>query len=222
MRQLMVGLGNPWPSPKMARHNLGTMVLEALAKQLDLEWSWWWSCWGWIAEEEELGFGFFLPRSFYNTSGWAVQRVMELHGLEAHQVLLLHDDLDLPPLCWSVLGGNHSDAGNRGVRGVRGSPVRRAAEDIRHRGLHTRAFGGCKLTHFATTSEKTRMVQGKKTMEKGCGFSGTWSQRSFGGTRFGLTQGTKEDGKTRRRVTGDRSSLQGIVCLLDVGPNNLF
>eukprot|EP00913_Durusdinium_trenchii_P030193 g28291.t1 len=67
------------------RHNLGTMVLEALAKQLDLEWSWWWSCWGWIAEEEELGFGFFLPRSFYNTSGWAVQRVMELHGLEAHQ-----------------------------------------------------------------------------------------------------------------------------------------
>ncbi|CAK9035152.1 unnamed protein product [Durusdinium trenchii] len=126
MRQLMVGLGNPWPSPKMARHNLGTMVLEALAKQLDLEWSWWWSCWGWIAEEEELGFGFFLPRSFYNTSGWAVQRVMELHGLEAHQVLLLHDDLDLPPLCWSVLGGNHSDAGNRGVRGVR-----RAAGNVR-------------------------------------------------------------------------------------------
>ena len=31
MPQLLVGLGNPWPSPKSARHNLGSLVMEALA-----------------------------------------------------------------------------------------------------------------------------------------------------------------------------------------------
>lgn len=114
MRKLLVGLGNPWPCPKHARHNLGSLVLQALAHHLDLSWEWRWGCWGWLAAAEDLLL--FIPGGFYNNSGWGVQRVLGLWDCE-HDLIVLHDDIDLETFCWSFRNSG-SDAGNRGLRSV--------------------------------------------------------------------------------------------------------
>ena len=120
MTHLLVGLGNPWPFPQSARHNLGSLVLETLAADLDLKWEWWWSCFGWIAHADAgqlTGLKLLVPGTFYNLSGWAVRRACTVIGLEPHQLILVHDDIDLECFCWATRSGG-SDGGNRGVRSV--------------------------------------------------------------------------------------------------------
>lgn len=115
MPQLLVGLGNPWPSPKSARHNLGSLVMEALAEKLGLTWEWRWSCWSWIAQGGDMSIT--IPGTFYNLSGWAVQRVLQTLDMEPGDVVVLHDDIDLEPFVWAMIC-NESDGGNRGVRSI--------------------------------------------------------------------------------------------------------
>ena len=115
MPQLLVGLGNPWPSPKSSRHNLGSLVLEAMAEELCLHWEWRWACWSWTAGEGQLVLT--IPGSFYNFSGWAVQRVLQTLGFDPDDVVLLHDDIDLESFVWATIR-SENDGGNRGVRSV--------------------------------------------------------------------------------------------------------
>ena len=115
--RLLVGLGNPWPCPKLARHNLGSLVLEALAETLGVEWRWCWSCWGWIAQSEGNGLTMLIPGTFYNGSGWAVRRALEMLSLETSAACLLHDDIDLEPFAWA-LRWDETHGGNRGVQSV--------------------------------------------------------------------------------------------------------
>ncbi|CAE7230176.1 pth [Symbiodinium natans] len=119
MDHILVGLANPWPLPQQAKHNLGSLVLESLAEELDLDWEWWWSCFGWVAHARvnELTLILFIPGTFYNLSGFAVRRACVVLGLESHQLVLLHDDIDLDRFCWATRDGG-SDGGNRGVRSV--------------------------------------------------------------------------------------------------------
>ena len=95
-------------------------MLASLAEELGLEWEWWWSCLGWVAqpqEGEQTQLMLFVPGMFYNLSGWAVRRACIQLGLESCQVILLHDDIDLDCFCWATRCGG-SDGGNRGVRSV--------------------------------------------------------------------------------------------------------
>eukprot|EP00438_Fugacium_kawagutii_P024821 Skav205723 [mRNA] locus=scaffold1496:86191:86769:+ [translate_table: standard] len=120
MPSLLVGLGNPWPSK--SRHNLGSLVLEALAEELGLDWEWRWSCWSWIAAKDgNEGSGselaLMIPGTFYNLSGWAVQRGLRTLNLGPGDVVVLHDDIDLESFDWALVH-SESDAGNRGVRSV--------------------------------------------------------------------------------------------------------
>ena len=118
MANLLVGLANPWPFPKQARHNLGSLVLESLCDQLSLKWEWWWSCFGWVAkaaEPHELMM--FIPATFYNVSGLAIRRACTQLGFEPNKLIILHDDIDLDRFCWASRWGG-SDGGNRGVRSI--------------------------------------------------------------------------------------------------------
>ena len=121
MPQLLVGLGNPWPSSKFARHNLGSLVVEALAEELGLQWEWRWRCWSWLAKGQGSPDGselfIVIPATFYNLSGWAVHQVLQTFEIDPGDVVVLHDDIDLEPLVWA-LQSSESDGGNRGVRSV--------------------------------------------------------------------------------------------------------
>ncbi|CAK0865930.1 unnamed protein product [Prorocentrum cordatum] len=47
--RVVAGLGNPWPVPRLSRHNAGVLLVDLLREQLGLEWRWHWSCLCWLA-----------------------------------------------------------------------------------------------------------------------------------------------------------------------------
>ncbi len=95
--KLVVGLGNPGPRYRLTRHNLGFMVIDALAER-------WQVTVGGRRHGAELGMGHFAatrvilakPQTYMNASGEAVAKIRRLYHLEPLDILAIHDDLDLP------------------------------------------------------------------------------------------------------------------------------
>jgi peptidyl-tRNA hydrolase, PTH1 family len=94
--KLVVGLGNPGSRYRHTRHNLGFMVVDALADR-------WGVSVGGRRHECELGTGDFAgdrvllakPQTYMNASGEAVGKLRRLHRLEPPEILAVYDDLDL-------------------------------------------------------------------------------------------------------------------------------
>lgn len=90
--KLIVGLGNPGPEYERTRHNAGFLVIDALATEAGLTFKrgvhGLYAPWG----ARQL----YKPQTFMNRSGTAVQSAMRYRRLAAPQLLLVHDDLDLP------------------------------------------------------------------------------------------------------------------------------
>lgn len=95
---LFVGLGNPGKKYEMTRHNIGYMVIKALARKLD-----------WRLKEETrfqayVGKGklqgvevhLLMPTTYMNLSGGAVRRYLDYYRLSVESVLVVSDDLALP------------------------------------------------------------------------------------------------------------------------------
>lgn len=115
---LVAGLGNPGPRYASTRHNLGFMVVDRLAMRA-----------GGAAFREkfhghyadvEIGsgrVGLLKPATYMNESGRSLQAATAFFKLSLDQVLVVHDEIDLPfgELRFKQGGG---DAGNRGVRSV--------------------------------------------------------------------------------------------------------
>jgi PTH1 family peptidyl-tRNA hydrolase len=95
--KLIVGLGNPGSRYRVTRHNLGFMVVDALADR-------WRITVGGKRHEAELGVGevasarvmLAKPQTFMNASGDSVARLRRLHRLDPIDILAIYDDLDLP------------------------------------------------------------------------------------------------------------------------------
>jgi len=82
IEKVMVGLGNPGERYARNRHNVGFMVLRALARRLDLTWS---TCEAQYTWAEGPGFALIMPLTFMNCSGealvaWAAQHSVPLTG----------------------------------------------------------------------------------------------------------------------------------------------
>lgn len=102
-RGLIAGLGNPGPEYAGNRHNFGFLVLEhilALAEKrpsLRVERL---KCPGelalWRVELERKPCLLLKPLAYMNRSGRAVAKVLGRHGLSPAELLVLHDELDLP------------------------------------------------------------------------------------------------------------------------------
>ena len=95
--KLIVGLGNPGSRYRLTRHNLGFMIVDALAER-------WRISIGGKRHEAELGTGevastrvvLAKPQTFMNASGESVAKLRRLHRLEPADILAIYDDLDLP------------------------------------------------------------------------------------------------------------------------------
>ncbi len=112
--KLIVGLGNPGPRYRDTRHNAGFLVLDELAKRYTLSFRK-----GKQAEEVRWGaLRLIKPLTFMNASGSAVQSTMTKQGLVPEEVLVVHDDLDMPlgRLRFKTGGGA---GGQRGVADIR-------------------------------------------------------------------------------------------------------
>lgn len=95
--KLIAGLGNPGKEYENTRHNAGFRVLDAIAKECGV------SCdtkkfkalitQTMIANEKVL---LMKPQTYMNLSGEAVAEAMRFYQINASDILIIYDDMDLP------------------------------------------------------------------------------------------------------------------------------
>mgnify|MGYP003318974964 CR=1 FL=1 len=95
--KLIVGLGNPGKEYESTRHNIGFMTIDQIANKL-----------GSLTFKEDF-FGayskltinnenviLFKPYTYMNDSGRAVRAIVDFYKIDIDDILIIHDDLDLP------------------------------------------------------------------------------------------------------------------------------
>lgn len=98
MVKIVVGLGNPGTQYENTRHNLGFRVVDALGRQeaVPLGRRGFASC---LGKGTIAGAPILLakPQTYMNRSGLAVRELLAFHRIAPEDLLVVHDDLDLPP-----------------------------------------------------------------------------------------------------------------------------
>ncbi|MCW3848940.1 aminoacyl-tRNA hydrolase [Sphingomonas sp. LB-2] len=142
--QLWVGLGNPGPTYAMHRHNVGFMVLDAIAEVHDFsapkKQFQGWTQEGRIGAEKIV---LLKPATWMNESGRAVRSAMDFYKLAPGEVTVFHDELDLAPFKVKVKTGGGT-AGHNGLRSTDahiGPDFRRVRLGIGHPGHKDRVTG---------------------------------------------------------------------------------
>lgn len=117
--KLIVGLGNPGPDYANTRHNAGALFLAELAKQHHTP-----------LKPEKKFHGLYgkchilqqdvhllIPTTFMNRSGQAVQAISQFFKIAPEEILVAHDELDIPPGTMKLKqGGGHG--GQNGLRDI--------------------------------------------------------------------------------------------------------
>jgi PTH1 family peptidyl-tRNA hydrolase len=117
---LVIGLGNPGKEFDGTRHNLGVEVLEELAKRHG----------GALKRSKERALttqvtiagqrvALAFPQTYVNLSGESAQLLVRRYGIERpEQIVVVHDELDLPPGRLKVKEGGGL-AGHNGLRSLK-------------------------------------------------------------------------------------------------------
>lgn len=95
--RLIVGLGNPGAEYTETRHNAGFWFCERLARELGTSFAKETRYHGWVANARSAGIWLLMPATFMNRSGQAVQALAHFYRIEPSEMLVVHDELDLPP-----------------------------------------------------------------------------------------------------------------------------
>jgi PTH1 family peptidyl-tRNA hydrolase len=97
--RLIVGLGNPGPDYSETRHNAGFWFCERLARELNVSFAREARYRGLVAKARINGADLWLlmPQTFMNCSGQSVQALMHFYRIEPAEMLVVHDELDIPP-----------------------------------------------------------------------------------------------------------------------------
>lgn len=95
--KLIVGLGNPGKQYEKTRHNVGFFVIDELCEKLHVALD---------KKKCKAIYGTFLyqgekiilakPQTYMNLSGEAVQSLMHFYQLSVEDLIVIHDDMDLP------------------------------------------------------------------------------------------------------------------------------
>lgn len=117
--ELIVGLGNPGRQYENTRHNAGAWLVERLARQ----------CGANLSNDSKFNaftgkislsghsVKLLIPTTFMNVSGQAVAPFANFFKIPAENILVAHDELDLPPgVAKLKKGGGHG--GHNGLRDI--------------------------------------------------------------------------------------------------------
>ena len=135
--RLVVGLGNPGARYASNRHNIGFMAAEAIAHRHGLPP--WRRRFQGVATEGPFGTEralLLMPGTFMNESGRAVAEAAQFYKVGAGDIVVLHDELDLPAgkLRVKTGGGNAGHNGLRSISAHIGNEYRRVRIGIGHPG----------------------------------------------------------------------------------------
>jgi PTH1 family peptidyl-tRNA hydrolase len=116
---LVVGLGNPGDEFARTRHNVGAEVIELLAERHGAK----------LKKGKERArvdevriagkrVALAIPLTYMNDSGESVRLLVHRYGVEPEQVVIVHDELDLPVATLRVKAGGGL-AGHNGLRSIK-------------------------------------------------------------------------------------------------------
>ena len=112
---LIVGLGNIGERYQLTRHNIGFLVIDEITKSLNTSNV---NKSNFKSELFKSGYNLYSkPTTYMNHSGEAVHAIKEYYKIENENIIVIHDDLDLP--FGSVkfkIGGGHG--GHNGLRSI--------------------------------------------------------------------------------------------------------
>jgi len=134
---LLVGLGNPGPRYALNRHNVGFLVADAVQRRHGFG-PWRQKFSAEIAEGTLGGERAILvkPLTYMNESGRSVGEIVRFHKLAPTDVVVVHDELDLPPgkVRLKAGGGHGGHNGLRSLTAHLGDTYRRLRIGIGHPG----------------------------------------------------------------------------------------
>jgi len=116
---LVVGLGNPGDEYSRTRHNVGAETVELLARRHGAK----------LRKGKERAradqvridaslVALAVPLTYMNDSGLAVAALARRYGVEPGQIVIVHDELDLPVATLKVKAGGGL-AGHNGLRSIK-------------------------------------------------------------------------------------------------------
>lgn len=114
---MVVGLGNPGPDYANTRHNAGALFVEALAREAGQTLRPEKKYHGHYARIQMQGLDLHLliPATYMNRSGLSIKALADFFKIQPEQILVAHDELDLPPGTAKLKkGGGHG--GHNGLR----------------------------------------------------------------------------------------------------------
>src|SRR5580692_5586280 len=171
MQLIIAGFGNPEAKYAHNRHNLGFLVLGAIAKR--------WSFgperqrFQAIAAEGSIPTPggavralLLKPQTYYNDSGDAVSQAMRFYKLEPANVVVFYDEIDLAPGRFRMKTGGGA-AGNNGVRSIAahiGQDFRRARLGTGHPGHKDLVMG-----HVLSDFSKAEIADWVRPLLEACG-----------------------------------------------------
>lgn len=115
--KLIVGLGNPGEKYKKTRHNLGFLMVDYLAAGGKWKESKKANC---LYSKKQIGLEeveLIKPLTFMNSSGQAVNYLQKKHHLKPKDILIIHDEIDLP-LGEIRIQEGRGPAGHKGVQSI--------------------------------------------------------------------------------------------------------
>jgi PTH1 family peptidyl-tRNA hydrolase len=118
--RLIVGLGNPGPDYEQTRHNAGFWLVDNLANSLPN-----------ARLQRESGFNALVaktiiggnqlwllePQTYMNRSGQSVGAIARFYKIQPDEILVAHDELDLPPGAAKLKKGG-SSGGHNGLKDI--------------------------------------------------------------------------------------------------------
>ena len=113
--KLIVGLGNPGQEYENTRHNIGFIILDTYLGKV--KWKSKNSAFYYetnINGEKHL---FLKPLTFMNLSGQAVRSYIDYYNIATEDILIIHDDLDLP-IGTIRLKQDSSAGGHNGIKSI--------------------------------------------------------------------------------------------------------
>ena len=142
--RLVVGLGNPGPKYEGNRHNVGFMAVDEIVRRHSF--SAWRSRFQGLTADGEIGGEKLLilkPATYMNESGRAVGEALRFFKLDPKDVIVLYDELDLPPTKVRVKkgGGNGGHNGLRSIDAHIGTDYWRVRIGIGHPGDKSKVTG---------------------------------------------------------------------------------
>ena len=117
--KLIVGLGNPGDKYTDTRHNAGEWLIERLARRFNVSLNPESKFFGKTARTLVSGkeVRLLVPTTFMNLSGKAVGALASFYRIKPEEILVIHDELDLPPGTAKLKqGGRHG--GHNGLKDI--------------------------------------------------------------------------------------------------------